>query len=207
MAHDRRAHRPGAAQARRRRPRSSRGPRRRRRAVRPVPRVRLIGWSRPSRARPHPPSPSARWSGRPTVRSPRCSPRRGGSSPASAPSSTLVYLCVAVGIAVGYAVNVGARRGSALTAAIAVVLTFVASVAGFYFVSRASLIRRGYVRLAGDDPSIPLRRLVHVWCATCCACSLRGNIAPVPLPRGRAGRRRLPRAGAASTRPSGAPSS
>src|SRR6185312_2858533 len=91
--------------------------------------------------------------------------------------STLVYLCVAVGIAVGYAVNLGARRGSALTAAIAVGLTFVASVAGFYFVSRASLIRRGYVRLTGGDPSIPLMGSVRI-VRDVLRVSLHGNVAP-----------------------------
>jgi hypothetical protein len=91
--------------------------------------------------------------------------------------SMLVYLCVAVGIAVGYAVNVGARRGSALTAGIAVGLTFIASSFGFYLVSRASLIRRGYVRLAGDDPSIPLVGSYQV-VRDVMRVSLRGNVAP-----------------------------
>jgi hypothetical protein len=91
--------------------------------------------------------------------------------------SALLYLTVAVGVAVGYFVNVGARIGNVLTAAMAVVLTFVGSVAGFYLVSRASLIRRGYVRLTGSDPSIPATpsyRLVRDVLRE----SLRGNIGP-----------------------------
>jgi uncharacterized membrane protein len=91
--------------------------------------------------------------------------------------SQLVYLAAAVGIAVGYFVNVGARRGSAFTSALAVVITLVGCTAGFYFVSRSSLIRRGYVELAGSDTRIPLRpsyRLVR----DVLRVNLRSNVAP-----------------------------
>ncbi len=91
--------------------------------------------------------------------------------------SELVYLTIAVGVAVGYFTNIGARRGSAVIAGVAVVLTFVGWVIGYYLVSRASLVRRGYVRLTGSDPSIPLapsytlvRDVLRV--------NMRGNIAP-----------------------------
>jgi hypothetical protein len=91
--------------------------------------------------------------------------------------SQLVYLAVAVGIAVGYFVNVGARRGSVLTSALAVVITLVGCTAGFYFVSRSSLIRRGYVQLIGNDTRIPLRpsyRLVR----DVLRVNLHSNVAP-----------------------------
>jgi hypothetical protein len=91
--------------------------------------------------------------------------------------SQLVYLAVALGIAVGYFVNVGARRGSVATSVIAVVITLVGCTAGFYLVSRSSLIRRGYVRLIGGDQRIPARpsyRLVR----DVLRVNLRSNVAP-----------------------------
>ena len=91
--------------------------------------------------------------------------------------SQLAYLAVALGIAVGYFVNIGARRASASTSAIAVAITLVGCTAGFYFVSRSSLIRRGYVRLVGGDPRIPVRpsyRLVR----DVLRVNLRSNVAP-----------------------------
>jgi hypothetical protein len=91
--------------------------------------------------------------------------------------SELVYLAVALGVAVGYFVNIGARRGNAWTSALAVVITFVGCTAGFFFVSRSSLIRRGYVQLVGKDPRIPLRpsyRLVR----DVLRVNLRSNAAP-----------------------------
>jgi ABC-type multidrug transport system permease subunit len=91
--------------------------------------------------------------------------------------SQLVYLAVPIGVAVGYFVNVGARRGSALTSVVAVLVTLVGCTSGFYFVSRSSLIRRGYVNLVGHDPRIPLRpsfRLVR----DVLRVNLRSNIAP-----------------------------
>ena len=91
--------------------------------------------------------------------------------------SQLMYLGVVVGVAVGYFVNVGSRRGSLWTSATAVVITLAACTAGYYFVSRATLIRRGYVRLVGGDTRIPLRpsyRLVR----DVLRVSLHGNIAP-----------------------------
>jgi hypothetical protein len=91
--------------------------------------------------------------------------------------SQLVYLAVALGIAVGYFVNIGARRGSAVTSAVAVVITLAGCTAGFYLVSRSSLIRRGYVQLVGRDQRIPLRpsyRLVR----DVLRVNLRGNVAP-----------------------------
>ncbi|MCU1502019.1 MAG: hypothetical protein JWM12_1373 [Ilumatobacteraceae bacterium] len=91
--------------------------------------------------------------------------------------SQLVYLAVAIGVAVGYFVNVGARRGSALTSAVAVVITFVGCVTGFYFVSRSSLVRRGYVRLVGDDRSIPVRPSYQL-VRDVLRVNLRSNVAP-----------------------------
>ena len=90
--------------------------------------------------------------------------------------SELVYLTVAVGVAVGYFANVGARRGSPLIALIAVVLTFFGAIAGYYLVSRASLIRRGYVLLPDDSaiPSMPSYTLVR----DVLRVNLRGNVAP-----------------------------
>ncbi|MFT3853565.1 MAG: hypothetical protein QM733_12625 [Ilumatobacteraceae bacterium] len=90
--------------------------------------------------------------------------------------SELVYLAVAVGVAVGYFANIGARRGSATIAAIAVVLTFIGATAGYYLVSRASLIRRGYVRLPGEQPipAMPSYTLVR----DVLRVNLRGNVAP-----------------------------
>jgi hypothetical protein len=90
--------------------------------------------------------------------------------------SELVYLAVAVGVAVGYFANVGARRGSGLIAAIAVVLTFIGATAGYYLVSRSSLIRRGYVRLPSEEPipAMPSYTLVR----DVLRVNLRGNAAP-----------------------------
>jgi hypothetical protein len=90
--------------------------------------------------------------------------------------SELVYLIVAVGVAVGYFTNIGARRGSGLIAAIAVVLTLVGATLGYYLVSRASLIRRGYVRLpdGGAIPVTPSYTLVR----DVLRVNLRGNVAP-----------------------------
>jgi hypothetical protein len=90
--------------------------------------------------------------------------------------SELVYLIVAVGVAVGYFANIGARRGSGLIAAIAVALTLFGAVLGYYFVSRASLIRRGYVRLPDGDaiPVVPTYTLVR----DVIRVNLHGNFAP-----------------------------
>ena len=71
--------------------------------------------------------------------------------------SQLIYLTVALGIGVGYAVSVGARRGGMLEAFVAAGIAAASGVVWFYFVSRSNLIRHGYIRLAGDDPQIPLR--------------------------------------------------
>ena len=56
-------------------------------------------------------------------------------------------------------------------------MTFLGSIAGFYLVSRASLIRRGFVRLAGADPSIPATPSYR-WSRDVLRVSLRGNVAP-----------------------------
>lgn len=90
--------------------------------------------------------------------------------------SELVYLAVAVGVAVGLATNAGARQGSALVAVIAVAVTFVGVVAGYYLVSRASLVRRGFVELPGEGPipSMPSYTLVR----DVLRVNLRGNVAP-----------------------------
>lgn len=90
--------------------------------------------------------------------------------------SELAYLAVAVGVAVGYFANVGARRGSGLIAAIAIVLTLLGATAGYYLVGRASLIRRGYVRLPGEEPipAMPSYTLVR----DVLRVNLRGNVAP-----------------------------
>ncbi len=91
--------------------------------------------------------------------------------------SQLVYLAVAIGVAVGYFVNVGARRGSAITSVVAVLITFVGCTSGFYFVSRSSLIRRGYVSLVGGDPRIPLRPSYRL-ARDVLRVNLRSNVAP-----------------------------
>jgi hypothetical protein len=71
--------------------------------------------------------------------------------------SQLIYLAVPLGMAVGYSVNAGSKRGGVGPALVASGLTVVGCAGSFFFISRSSLVRRGYIRLTGNDPDIPLR--------------------------------------------------